>query len=286
MAHKTLKGFSSRLLDRTRTMVAAAIGRNFDNTSDWDWQKPGAGRVASVGWVLDTPKSHFMWDAPRRVTISGNNRSHAKSVSQCPAVIDFDARLWEIPCPFDLRLGFGRNQEGRPILTDLDGDRSGIRGRYLQQLVTMAAEKEWRDPARPVIQIATPYIFIADEPVWMSQTAPFASRPSAQWPGLVLGGRMPIHIWPRQLLWAFEWWDTSSELRLVRGDPWFYLQFETHDPSRRVRTIEAALTPALRAYLDGTASVTNYMNRTFSLFRTAQERRPRHLLIAAERNRE
>ena len=67
----------------------------------------------------------------------------------------------------------------------------------------------------------------------------------------MIDGRMPIHIWPRPLMWAFEWYDTNKPLVLKRGEPWFYLHFETSDPSRRVRMVEAEMTPALGEYLSG-----------------------------------
>jgi hypothetical protein len=84
-------------------------------------------------------------------------------------------------------------------------------------------------------------------------------------------------------MWAFEWFDTSRELVLRRGEPWFYVRFETHDPSRPVRLIEADLTPELKQYVTGLASVTNFVNRTFSLFETAKSRRPKTLLVPKKR---
>jgi hypothetical protein len=39
------------------------------------------------------------------------------------------------------------------------------------------------------------------------------------------------------------------------------------------------MTPELREYMQGTGSVTNYVNQTYSLFATARERRPSKLLV-------
>ena len=99
----------------------------------------------------------------------------------------------------------------------------------------------------------------------------------------MIGGRFPTHIWPRILMWAFEWHDTTQDLVLRRGEPWFYIRFETMDPSRQVRLVEAEMTPELRAYCNGMDGVVNYVNRTFSLFQTAERRRPPKLLVRAER---
>ena len=70
---------------------------------------------------------------------------------------------------------------------------------------------------------------------------------------------------------------------LKRGEPWFYLRFETEDPSRQVRLVEAEMTAQLRAYCNAMDGVVNYVNRTFSLFHTAERRRPPRLLQRAER---
>lgn len=76
------------------------------------------------------------------------------------------------------------------------------------------------------MQILTPYVFLADEPVYLTQLPPFAHYREPQLPGTLIGGRVPIHIWPRRMMWAFEWYDTSKPIVLTRGEPWFYLRFE------------------------------------------------------------
>ena len=43
------------------------------------------------------------------------------------------------------------------------------------------------------------------------------------------------------------------------------------------------MTPQLREYMQGVASVTNYVSRTYSLFETARSRRPKTLLIEKQR---
>ena len=43
------------------------------------------------------------------------------------------------------------------------------------------------------------------------------------------------------------------------------------------------MTPELRAYCNAMDGVVNYVNRTFSLFHTAERRRPPKLLVRADR---
>jgi hypothetical protein len=241
-----------------------------------------ARRTVEVGWVLDATQATFVWEGPRKLSGSSETR-HAKSVNFCPAVLDHRARIFEVPCPIDLALRFQFNEKKEPVLTDAGGDRSTVRRKTLSQMVVVVGRKEWRHPDRPIIQILTPYLFLADETAYMTQLPPFEFFRSQPWPGLVIGGRLPVHIWVRPMMWAFEWHDVSKELVLRRGEPWFYVRFETEDPSRPVRLVEGAMTPALKEYMQGSSAVSNYMNRTFSLFDTARARRPEKLLVAKER---
>jgi hypothetical protein len=242
------------------------------------------GRSAEVGWLLDIEKSGFLWEAPRRLSRDDPPPAHAKSVNFCPAMLDHEARMFEVPCPIDIRLGFQFGQRGEPLLVNLDGPMSAVRMQSLSHLAVIINREEWRHPERPIVQIMTPYVFVADEPVYMSLFPPVSHYQPNPWPGVLIGGRLPIHIWPRQMMWAFEWFDRSKPLVLKRGEPWFYVRFETEDPSRPVRLLEAEKTPELREYMDGLHGVANYANRTFSLFKTAASRRPSRLLAPKARS--
>jgi len=245
--------------------------------------EPEQRRVVEIGWLLDTEKAGFIWDAPKQYRRGEPAPKHAKAVNYCPAVLDYEARTFEVPCPLDLHLKFRFGPNGEPGLLNGAGDMSAIRSKHLGQMVSVVARKEWRHPDRPIIQIITPYTFIADEPVWMNQMPPFLHYRDPPLPGVLIGGRLPIHIWPRQMMWAFEWVDPAKDIKLARGEPWFALRFETPDPTRAVRLVEAEDTPEFREYVKGMAGVTNYVKRTFSLFDTAQSRRPARLLVKKQR---
>jgi hypothetical protein len=240
--------------------------------------KQRAGSV-DVGWVIDPAReATFIWDAPHKLARQETPNPHAKAISNCPAVADHESRLIEITCPIDIKLRFFRDAQGNPSMAAIDGDQSTIRPQQFSQMVMAVHPAEWRHPGRPLIQVMTPLLFVADEPVWMTQLPAFYHRAAPPLPGMMLGGRFPIHIWPRELVWAFEWDDTGADLVIRRGDPWFYVSFETEDPSRHVRLVEAEMTDTLKAYTNGMRGVTNYVSRTFSLFNIAKARRPRSLL--------
>lgn len=239
---------------------------------------PAAGLV-NVGWLIDPDwDANFIWEAPRKLTRSDAKASHAKSVAVCPAILDHEARLFEVTCPVDIHLRPGRDAKGQPALLALDGDQSTIRLQYINKLAALMPQEEWRHPNRPMFQVGTPYLFVADDPVYITMYPPIYHFPEKPLPGLMLGGRFPIHTWPRPLTWAFECYEPAKDIIINRGDPWFYVGFETEDPSRHTRLVEAEMTKELREYTNGIRNVTAYVNRTFSLFNTAKQRRPATLL--------
>ena len=79
-----------------------------------------------------------------------------------------------------------------------------MRPKALNSVLHVVNEAERRHPDRPTLQLSLPYVFIADEPVYLSQVAPFLHYRAEPWPGTIFGGRFPIDVWPRPLMWAFE----------------------------------------------------------------------------------
>lgn len=196
-------------------------------------------RSVKVGWLLQTEKAAFIWDSPRIFSRPTSRSASSKAVQLCPAVLDFEARFAVVPCPFDLHLRYKFDPAKGPGVQNMLGDKSPINNKQLGELVAFSKPSAWRHSERPVLQIQTPYTFVADEPVYLNQMPPFLDYNESAWPGVLISGRFPTHIWPRQLMWAFEWHDTSKDLILARGSPWFYVRFEAHDPSRPVRLVEA-----------------------------------------------
>ena len=183
-----------------------------------------------------------------------------------------------IDCPVDLNLSIDIDGPKGPAITVLDRAGATIRASTLNKMLYIVPRNEWRTPDRPIIQITTPYIFLADEPVYINQLPPLLDYADPPWPGTLIAGRFPVHIWPRGLVWAFEWNDVRKPLVIARGQPWFYVRFDTENPAGGVRLVECDAPPDVRAYLDSIAGVTNYVNRTYSLFDRARARRPRRLV--------
>lgn len=254
-----------------------ALGR----ISKWMIQRGKTSEARSaidVGWLIDAEEAGLIYSAPERLDAGLAENLHPKSAARCPAVIDLEARQFVVPCPYDITLRLSMQADGSITVSDADGERSAVRAGVLPRILTIVKAAEWRHPTRPIIQMAAPYRFISDEPVYMSQLPPFLSYGASARPGIMLAGRMPVHIWPRILSFAFEWHDASKPLVLRRGEPWFYVQFEGEDPSRRVRLVEAEMTVPLQSYIRGMTGVVGYVRRTAPLFRVAASRRPERLL--------
>ncbi len=233
----------------------------------------------TVGWFIEAKKGSVMFDAPARVHSRSASREHAKSASRCPALINVESRYFEVKCPFDISVSFFREKNGQPNLRNLAENGSSVRSNLLKDVLLMTEESEWRFKDRPTLQLALPYIFVADEPVYMSQLPPFFHYSANPWPGTQFCGRFPINIWVRHIFWAFEWHDISKPLILTRGEPLFYLNFETIPQNRSVRLVEVEKTKELEEYADSMANVSSYVKQTFDLFKTAEERRPQKLIV-------
>lgn len=83
-------------------------------------------------------------------------------MQNCPAVIDYEARHFVVPYPVDLNLGLARDKDGKVVMRNLDGAQSAVAGSHLGKLVHLNSPSQWRHPERPIIQIGTPYRFVAD----------------------------------------------------------------------------------------------------------------------------
>jgi len=240
--------------------------------------RPNGGPV-KVGWFLTSDKGAVLYDAPERLMFRQTNTAHAKSASRCPAVLQMESRYFVVKCPFDMQVGFGRDAKGKAHLVNRASVGSSIRGNKLGEVLTLVAEVEWRYPDRPTVQLSLPYCFVADELVYLTQIAAFAHYHSEPQLGTSFGGRFPVNVWPRPIMWAFEWHEPAKDIVLKRGEPLFYVQFEAEGPDRPVQVVEVERTAELAKYIEQIGGVVNYVNQTFGLFRAAEALRPATLLV-------
>lgn len=199
-----------------------------------------------------------------------------RAVQACPAVNELEKRTFSIASPFHLHLELEKSGD-RFDLYSVDGTNrldDDLMGRF----VTLMRPEFWRSPTAPVIQIASPYIFFADDNVYLTQTAPHMHETIRKWPGLIISGRYQIQNWFRPLNWAFEWTDTSKPLRIRQGEPFYYCSFESVNPDANIDLFRAKVTDQVTKMRDGAKAAPKFTSNTFKLFKRAAERRPKILL--------
>jgi len=206
-------------------------------------------RRIEVGWLFRDDLSTIIWDVPKPVNLEHRKPTSSKSAQLCPAAIQFDRLHYVINCPVDLHLRINKTADGQLQLSNVDAAMSAVRPSGLKKLLVMSPQQEWRHPMRPILQMVTPFVFVSDAPVYVNQFPPFLHFNSRARPGVQICGRFPIDVWPRVHMWALEWHDLSADLVLKRGEPLFYVRFETRDPSSLVRLVEAERTPELESYM-------------------------------------
>jgi len=238
-----------------------------------------ASRRIEVGWLFRDDLSTIIWDKPKPVNLEHRKPTSSKSAQLCPAAIQFDRLHYVINCPVDLHLRINKTADGQLQLSNVDAAMSAVRPSGLKKLLLMSPQQEWRHPMRPILQMVTPFVFVSDAPVYVNQFPPFLHFNNQPRPGVQICGRFPIDVWPRVHMWALEWHDLSADLILKRGEPLFYVRFETREPSSLVRLVEAERTHELESYMKQITDVANFVNQSFQLFNTARERRPEKLLI-------
>jgi hypothetical protein len=235
-----------------------------------------------VGWCVDAPLGDVVFTAPRPVNRQRDKALSRRAVQACPAVSEYERRLFELTFPFDLRLRLVKaGEDAWELFSVSEGTR--LDDDLLSRFVLLMRPDLWRDSNVPVIQISIPYFFICDSLCYLTQLPPFLSASHKEWPGLLIAGRFRTDIWPRTMNWAFEWSDTSRDLILKRGRPMCYFQFEFEHPETVPELIYAEMTSELREYRKLIQGVPKLVSNTFSLFEAAAQRRPKILLKEVDR---
>ena len=88
--------------------------------------------------------------APERLIFRQTNKTHAKSASRCPAVIQMESRYFVVKCPFDLHIGFGRDEKGKAHLINRAGVGSAIRSNKISEVLVLvnvrSGSRTWAVP--------------------------------------------------------------------------------------------------------------------------------------------
>ena len=177
-----------------------------------------------VGWFLPRNlEARAAWFDPVRYTWKPGDDLNSGLFLRCPAQNLSSDNTFIISSPFDLHLQCTLTDDGCELNV---GDKSSIRPEKLANLIKVHPRSEWREADKPLLQIMLNYYFVSDNEVELQYLSPVGTyffEPAL--PGLVLQGRWGIRSWIRPINFVFEWWRTSSELRIGRGQPILNIMF-------------------------------------------------------------
>lgn len=230
-----------------------------------------------VGWFLeDSHAAKFIFNEPFPVKKSRGVPLSRRAVQSCPAINFFERRYFQVNFPYDIRLSYEFSDNKHNLYVVEKGTR--IDDDLIPKNIVLMKPEYWRNKEYPTLQIMCPYVFLSDDEVFMSQLPPFLDYKYNKLPGVMTAGRFPIDVWPRVLSWGFEWVDKKKDLIFKRGDPWFYVFFETHNPNDTIELVMAENTNKLKEYRKGISEVVKYTSNSFGIFDEAKKRRPKNLL--------
>ncbi len=67
-----------------------------------------------------------------------------------------ESRYFMVKSPYDIQIGFTRDDKGKAVLVNRAGTASPVRASKLNELLSLVNEAEWRYPDRPTVQMALP----------------------------------------------------------------------------------------------------------------------------------
>lgn len=193
----------------------------------------------------------------------------------CPAVIDWELRTFAIRSPysFTLRAAKGRSGEWeiRPVFPATE-----IQPQAVQRLITVQPRRTWRQHNAAILQLALPYVFVADQVTILSQIEACTETRLRCWS--LIAGRFNIYDWQRPINWACEWDMASGDLSINRGQVLCGISFETAEPTSRIELVNVPMNDKIRRAIAATTGVTSVVRGTSGLFQTQRSRREGNFL--------
>jgi len=198
--------------------------------------------VVEVGWMVDADKAGFIYEAPRQYQRNAPKPASTKAVGFCRAVLDYEARNLRGALPFDLHLRLARDAEGNSSAAVSAAERKHVESAIRQPADRRLQPKRMARAEQAGAADHDALSLRRGRAVWMQPAAAVLPLPPAAAAGLMIGGRFPIHDWPRVLSWAFEWHRPRRDLILTRGEPGSAPASRSRTPSRQVALVDAEMT--------------------------------------------
>lgn len=241
------------------------------NTNDSD-------RLQSYDGMAMSP--YLTYDPePYKRTPGHKEKSYKKWFTVCPANVQYNRNLFVIRAPLSVSLEVKELDKQKGIWDCMPLNNNWtMTPEALARYVMFEGMPDARsDLDKPILQVRTPYVFYADQPVTL-QLLPVTNS-IFQPPGITICGEFDIHAWQRPVQWGFEWWDTNKPLIIKRGDPLYYIKFiVNNDPTEKVKLVrlkanDNTIKPILKAN-----NVAHFASKTFDLFDIARKwRAPKYV---------
>jgi len=188
-------------------------------------------KVLKIGWCFNNNQGSAIYSEPLSMSKLISQRNVLNSVNTCPAALDFNSRVFTILSPYSFRIRAIKNKDDNydffPVYPETE-----IMDGLIQKELTFQPKSLWRDEKYPILQLALPYVFFANERTFINQLEPNRFTSKKNWS--LIQGRFDISSWQRPINWAIEWTDLKSDLFIKKGDPLCQIIFESDNPLRKV----------------------------------------------------
>ena len=218
------------------------------------------GKSIKIGWCFDRDEGVAIYKSPLPLSklITSNRNIMGAGVSHCPGVNDFNSRTFSILSPYTFRIRAEKinNQLNFfPVFPDTEASEEVIKNE-----ISFQPRKLWRDEKYPILQLSLPYVFFANESVYINQIEPNRFTNEKNWS--LIQGRYDIASWQRPINWAIEWTNTDKDIFVKKGDPLCQVIFETLSPKNSIELIKIDRNDELQRAIKRTLGVVNKIRNT------------------------
>lgn len=213
-----------------------------------------------IGWCFDRDEGVAVYKPPISVSklITERKNKMGAGVSHCPGTLDLNSRNFTILSPYTFRIRAQKvnNQLNFfPVYPDTEASEEVIKNE-----ISFQPRKLWRDERYPILQLSLPYVFFANESVYINQLEPNRFIGEKNWS--LIQGRFDIASWQRPINWAIEWTNTDKDIFIKKGDPLCQVVFETQSPKSSLNLIQVERNDELERAIKRTLGVANKMRNT------------------------
>lgn len=234
-----------------------------------------------IGWCSTALEAGVCFSPPMKFVPPRDGSEDGRGFLSCPAVRGYFSVTYFIPAPFSLRLAYSE-VNGQPIIRPVYPFTS-LNENKIRELITIESQSSWRSPSIVALQVPSPYLFFADEPVVMCQDPVTLTTPTSHsW--RLIPGKFNIYSWQRPLNWACEWHVEAGDLIIKAGEPLYFITFESAEGQSlgNIELVESPMTPEINEQLRLTRGVASIRRGVMPLFDIAAECRKDKKFVPSE----